>query len=109
MENISNNYQKAIEILVKDGHTILQVFNVDGTCFYFDVFKFQESLADAVSNLNFNSVIGINITDFMTSQGGNPNAVALVARFHEYIDTVEVVRCEFCSDIRWIKWGNASR
>ena len=109
MDNLSNLYQKTIETLVDNGHTILQIFNQDGSCFYFSVLDFQESFTSPTNSVEFDSVRGINITDFMRTQGGNPNSIAAAAKFEEYILNANVVRCEFSKDMRWMKWGSAAR
>lgn len=109
MDNLSNLYQKTIETLVNNGHTILQIFNQDGSCFYFSVLDFKESFTSSTNSVDFNSVRGINITDFMRTQGGNPNSIAAAAKFEEYILNANVVRCEFSKDTRWMKWGSAAR
>ena len=109
MDNLGNLYQKTIETLVDKGHTILQIFNQDGSCFYFSVLDFQESFTSPTNSVDFNSVRGINITDFMRTQGGNPNSIAAAAKFEEYILNANVVRCEFSKDTRWMKWGSAAR
>ena len=109
MDNLNNLYQKTIETLVDNGHTILQIFNQDGSCFYFSVLDFQESFTSSTNSVDFNSVRGINITDFMRTQGGNPNSIVAAAKFEEYILNANVVRCEFSKDTRWMKWGSAAR
>lgn len=109
MDGLINQYQGVIEELVKNGHTILQVFYADGSCLFFDVLDFQEAFTSAAVNVEFNSVRGFNITNFMRTQGGNPNVIAARSKFSEYIMTAEPIRCEFSRDIRWMKWGSASR
>ena len=111
MDSLLNQYQGVIEELVKNGHTILQVFNADGTCLFFDVLDFQEAFTSAAGNTEFNAVRGFNITNFMRTQGGNPNIIAVRAKFAEYLMTkgTEPIRCEFSRDIRWMKWASASR
>lgn len=109
MDNINNQYQKIIEALVKEGHTILQVFNPDNSCFYFSVMSFQESFNSSSESIEFNTVQGINITDFMRTQGGNPNVTVAVAKFFDFISNAKIIRCEFGKNWRWIKWGSVSR
>lgn len=109
MESTNNLYQKAIEALIADGHTILQIFNMDGSCFYFSVLDFQESFTSPTNSVEFNSLRGINITDFMRTQGGNINILNIKSRFQEYILNAEVIRLEFCKNLNWMKWGSASR
>lgn len=109
MDNLNNLYQKTIEALIAQGHNILQVFNQDGSCFYFSILDFQESFISPTNSVEFNSVRGVNITDFMRTQGANPNAIAAISKFNEYIQTANVVRCEFSKDFKWMKWGSAVR
>lgn len=109
VENNFNIYQRVIESLIEDGHTILQVFNPDNSCFYFSVFDFKESFTSPTNSVEFNSVRGINITEFLRTQGGNVNIVAMKSKFQEYIMNANVVRCEFDKNTRWMKWGSASR
>lgn len=109
MENLTNKYQGAIDELVNQGHVILQVFAEDGSCYFFSVFDFQESFTSPTNSVEFNSVRGINITDFMRTQGANPNVVELTNRFNHYLNTAKVVRCEFSRNWRWMKWGSAER
>lgn len=105
----NNLYQKAIEALIAEGHIILQIYNQDGTCFYFSVLDFQESFTSPTNSVEFNSLRGINITDFMYTQGGNINVLNIKSKFQEYIANAEVVRLEFSKDISWMKWGSAAR
>lgn len=107
MEN--NQFQKTIESLVDNGHVILQVFTGEEDCLYFSVMDFQESFQSPTNSVEFNSVRGINVTDFMRTQGGNPNAVAMIAKFNDFINHSNVVRCEFSRNFRWMKWGSAAR
>ena len=109
MDNTHNLYQKTIETLIEQGHTILQVFNADGSCFYFSVLDFQESFTSPTNSVDFHAVRGVNITDFMRTQGANPNGVMAVSKFAEFLQNSNVVRCEFSKDTRWMKWGSAAR
>jgi len=109
MENNNNLYQKAIESLIAEGHTILQIFNQDGSCFYFSVLDFQESFTSPTNSVEFNSLRGINITDFMRAQGGNINVLNIKSKFNEYIANAGVIRLEFSKNISWMKWGSAAR
>ena len=58
-----NIYQKAIEQLVLEGYTILQIQQPSGEVLYFNVWKWQESYFNTAQSIDFNTVEGINITD----------------------------------------------
>lgn len=109
MENTFNTYQKTIESLIEEGHTILQIFNQDGSCFYFSVLEFQESFTSPTNSVEFNAMRGVNITDFMRTQGSNTNNVQLAAKFLDYLNQNKVVRLEFSKNFKWMKWGSAAR
>jgi hypothetical protein len=108
MELNLNNYQKAIETLIEDGFTILQIFNQDGTAFYFIVHKFEESFSSSSQSVDFNTLIGINITEFMRVNGGQLDKTNLISRFNEFVNNAKVIRCEFSKNVRWFKWGSAN-
>ena len=101
--------QKIIESLVDEGHVILQVFVNDDECLYFSVLDFTESFSSTAGAVEFNSVRGVNITDFIKNHGGNPNTVIVKSKFNEYILNADVIRCEFSKYVKWFKWGSASR
>jgi len=109
VENLYNQHQKTIESLVNEGYVILQVFSRDNTCFYFAVFDFKESFSNPTAGVEFNAVRGVNITDFLKNQSGNPNAIQLISKFQQFMETANVVRCEFSNKMDWLKWGSAAR
>lgn len=104
-----NIYQKTIEILIEEGHAILQIFNLDGTAFYFTVMEFKESFRSASSSVEFNSLKGINITDFLRINGSQPDKTNLLSRFRDIVNNSPIIRVEFSDNVRWFKWASASR
>lgn len=109
MEINLNAYQKAIEILIKKGYNILQVFNQDGSAFYFIIHTFHETFTSSAQSVDFNCVEGINITDFMKNSASQVNMVELINKLEEYIADSTVIRCEFSKNVRWFKWGAIDR
>lgn len=49
-----NIFQKAIEQLVMEGNTILQVVMPDGESLYFAVYKWQEGYFNTAQSIDFN-------------------------------------------------------
>lgn len=104
-----NQHQKAIETLIEEGHTILQIINPDNSAFYFTVMEFKEAFKSPAMSVDFNSIKGINITDFLRINGAQPDRSNLLARFREVMERGNVVRIDFSTHTPWFKWGSASR
>lgn len=102
-----NVYQKAIEQLVSAGHIILQVVMPDGNCLYFSVYQWQEGYFNTAQSVDFNTVEGINITDFLIKNAERyNNYTTFMASFNKVIDESSVVRCEFSKTSIWYKWSS---
>lgn len=98
-------YQKVIESLILEGCSILQIINPDGSCVFFSVFNFTESYFNSAQSLDFNTVEGVNITDFLTKQSANySNRTSFIAMYNATIDESPVVRCQFYKTAQWFLW-----
>lgn len=105
METI-NIYQKAIEQLVLEGYSILQVITPSGDCFYFVVFKWQEGYFNTAQSIDFNTVEGVNVTDFLTKNSTNySNRTSFITLFNQAVDEGVMVRCQFTKESQWYKWS----
>ena len=60
-----NIFQKAIEQLVLEGYTILHIIQPNGETLYFNVYKWQEGYFNTAQSVDFNTVEGVNITEFL--------------------------------------------
>jgi hypothetical protein len=109
MELNINAYQKAIEVMLSLGHTILQVFPLnDTTAYYFAVHQFNPSMTTPTDDIQFNQVVGINITDFVRNNV-LVDRNSFVFKFEQLISdpNTDVVRMEFPNTVRWFKFAPA--
>jgi len=98
-------YQSAIESLIQEGCTILQVILPDNSCAFFSVYSFTESFWNSASSVDFNTVEGINITTFLSKQAANyQNRASFIAAYNEVIDRSPVIACQFHKNAVWFKW-----
>lgn len=105
MEDI-NLHQKAIEQLTLEGHVILQVINDKGQILYFSVYKWQESYFNTAQSVDFNTVEGINVTDFLFKNSAlYMNRINFISLFNKTIEEGVLVRCEFSKNWYWNKWS----
>lgn len=105
MEDI-NIYQEAIEQLVLDGYTILQVVTPSGQNLFFNVYKWQEGYFNTAQSVDFNTVEGVNITHFLTKNSSQAtNHVSFRALYDKVMNDGVIVRCEFTKDSIWYKWS----
>lgn len=100
-----NEYQSAIEVLVQKGHTVLQIVMSDNSCLYFTVYKWQEGYFNTAQSIDFNTVQGVNITDFLVKNSAQfHNDGQFISHFENYLTEAPVVRCEFSKTSLWYKW-----
>lgn len=102
-----NSHQKQIENLISEGFSILQIFNGDGSAFYFVVHKFEESFQSTAQSVDFCQLVGINVTDFLNVTNNMPNRSDFIARFNEFVNSSMVVRVKFSKKVRWFHWTRA--
>lgn len=101
-----NIYQKAIEQLVLEGYTILQIQQPSGEVLYFNVWKWQESYFNTAQSIDFNTVEGINITEFLSKNAAMcNNRIDFLNRFEKEMNDGVLVRCEFTKNSIWYKWS----
>lgn len=101
-----NIFQKAIEQLVMEGYTILQIVTPTKECFYFSVYKWQEGYFNTAQSIDFNTVEGVNITEFITKNAAQcSNRTNFITLFNKTIEDGVLVRCEFTKDAAWYKWS----
>lgn len=102
-----NIYQKAVEQLVLEGYTVLQVIQPSGETLYFNVYKWQEGYFNTAQSIDFNTVEGVNITEFLSKNAALcMNRTEFLNAFEkEMVDGV-LVRCEFTKSSLWYKWGS---
>lgn len=102
-----NIYQKAIEQLVLEGHTILQVATPNKDEFlFFNVYKWQEGYFNTAQSIDFNTVEGVNITEFLMKNAPQcANRAQFLAQFNRVMEEGVLVRCEFTKGATWFKWA----
>lgn len=99
--------QIAIETLVLQGYTILQIEQPNGNVLFFNVFKFQEGYFNTAQSIDFNTVEGIDITTFMKKNASMcRNVEEFIHHFSRLMDTGVVLRCEFSKNSVWYKWSS---
>jgi len=101
-----NIFQKAIEQLVMEGYTILQIVTPAGNSLYFNVYKWQEGYFNTAQSIDFNTVEGINITEFITKNASQcVNRTNFLSLFNRVMEEGIVIRCEFTKGSTWYKWS----
>jgi len=103
----ANIYQKAIEQLVLEGNTILQVCTPNKDEFlFFAVYKWQEGYFNTAQSIDFNTVEGVNITEFLTKNAAMySNRTNFISSFNRVMEEGVLVRCEFTKSATWFKWA----
>lgn len=103
-----NPYQQAIEAIVSTGHSVLQVFPFnDSTAYYFAVHQFTASQRTPTDDIQYNQVMGVNITRFI-EQNSFINQNEFLRKFEAYLaaDETQIIRMEFPNTMRWFKFAS---
>lgn len=99
-------YQKAIEQLCLEGYTILQIVTPTGDNLFFNVYKWQEGYFNTAQSVDFNTVEGINITEFLVKSASQVmNLTNFLSLFSRFMEEGVVMRCEFAKNSIWYKWS----
>lgn len=102
-------YLRAIERIIAEGYTVLQIIGADGDSAFFVVYKWQEGYFNTAQSVDFNTVEGVDITDFMKKNAANAaNPVTFMAVLRKTLEDGMVLRCEFTKSAIWYKWGAVS-
>lgn len=103
---------EAIKVLINEGYIILQVLDRsnDGGDMFFAVFSWQESYFNTTASVDYNTVEGIDLTDFIETQSSQArNHSHFITLLNTYIDKADMVRVEFSKNIEWVKYAASGR
>lgn len=105
-----NNFQQAIEVLNEEGYSILQIqVNDSGEYMFFIAYRFQEAYFNSAQSVDFNTVEGINITNFLTQNASlSNNRANFLGILKKILVERIVIRLTFSKNIKWYKWDAAN-
>lgn len=102
----SNEFQQAVELLVDAGYTILQIDTGRGDYLFWLVYKWADGFFNTAQSIEYNTVEGINITDFMYKNVSVArNGSQFLGAFDTHITKSYIVRMEFNRDVKWYKYS----
>jgi hypothetical protein len=103
MDKNINIFQRALEIIIGMGYTVVEIFPIgDSTALYYIVHKFIPATSSTVEDIQYNQLVGINITDLLINNSSF-DKTAFEHRISTYIQDANVVRLEFPNAMRWLK------
>lgn len=98
--------QRAIEVLVLQGYIILQIVQPNNNVLFFLVYRFQEAYFNTAQSIDFNSVEGVNITEFIEKYSTMfRNHNEFLRQFNEYVDKSPILGLQFSKKVEWYKWA----
>lgn len=104
-----NNKQKFIEQIISLGFIIVEIYpnNMNDESMLFVANTFEPSMKTPTDDIQYNSIVGINITDFVRNTSVvDPNNFK--SKFEQFIhgESRIVVRINFSRNIRWFKYSS---
>lgn len=105
-----NNFQQAIEVLNEEGYSILQIqVNDSGEYMFFIAYRFQEAYFNSAQSVDFNTVEGINITNFLMQNASlSNNRANFLGILKKILVERIIIRLTFSKNIKWYKWDAAN-
>lgn len=104
-----NNKQKFIEQIISLGVNVVEIFpnNTTDESMLFVANTFEPSMKTPTDDIQYNSLVGINVTDFVKNASlVDPNNFK--NKFEQFIrsDSRIIVRINFSRNIRWFKYAS---
>lgn len=97
--------KKALNELLLQRHIVLQVVQPSGTTIWFLVFKWQQGYFNTAESVEFNTVEGIDISEFMEKNAAMYRSNSeFRSQLERFIEENPVIRCEFTNKSIWYKW-----
>lgn len=111
MELNINVYQKAIETIVSEGYSVIQIFPISSgeqssAAYYFLVHKFAPAQKTPTDDIQYNQIVGINITD-LVNNNSSLDKTLFIHRLNQCLKDSDVIRVEFPNNVRWLKFASA--
>lgn len=97
-------YLNAVEILISNGYKVIQISFETFNVFYL-VHSFQESVLSGPSPVDYNTLVGINITEFMKNMTMVQDKSIFMNNFQNRINSSFVTRIQFSRNQEWICWS----
>ena len=103
-----NNKQKFIEQIISIGFNVVEIYpnNMTDESMLFVAKTFEPSMKTPTDDIQYNFLVGINITDFVRNTSVvDPNNFK--SKFERFIhdESRIVVRINFARNIRWFKYS----
>lgn len=96
--------QNSIELLLLESFNVLQI-NVNQQYLYFIVHKWQPSFFASSETIDYNTIEGINITEFILKNASMYRShTEFISHFREFIKNKPVLCCQFTKSSEWFYW-----
>ena len=99
-------YRDAINAIIKLGYVVLEVEMPDGEWNYFVVHEFTPSSKTAVEAIEYSTMIGVDITNFMVKRSVTFAQIDFSSSLEEFLSSPDtnVITLEMSKQTRWYKW-----
>ena len=101
-------HREAVNAIVKLGYVVLEVEMPDGEWGYFIAHEFTPSTKTAVESIEYNTMVGVDITDFIHKRSVTFAQIDFSRSLDEFLSSKDtnVITLEMSNNTRWYKWKN---
>ena len=96
-----NTKRKEIIELIRLGYRLLEIIEPDGTSTFYNVDTFDSSVFSTTSSLDYNVLVGKDVTEFLQNTGMIAIASELRSRYEAYLEKSLKMKVDFCNQFKW--------
>lgn len=96
-----NTKKREISALVSLGFRILEVINSDNDSTFYSVDTFESSIFSTTSSVDFNHLVGKDITEFLLNTNMTVNLIDLRGTFDSYLQKEVKMKIDFSNRFKW--------
>lgn len=104
---MDSNTRQAIAGIVNSDFDVVEIEEHDGNNTYVVAYKFQESYADHANSIQYNTVFGVDITDFLKKNLNNMiiNKKEFTSTLLTFLEDAPSIRIQFSVVVKWKKYS----
>lgn len=103
---MNNSYQSAISMIIEEKYKVVEVIDKDRHMF-FVAHTWTPSYGDSVEKVNHNELTGIDITNFMATNGTMVNSLQFKNKLEQVLQESKIIRMSFSNNIKWYEYNLA--
>ena len=96
-----NAKKKEIRALVRLAFRILEIKDSENESSFYNVMQFESSVFSTTSSIDFNFIVGKDITEFLSNTNAVYGATDLKSKYDAYLEREVQMKIQFSNKFKW--------